>query len=629
MDDRPLPRSLLPLPGESLPGLLLRLAHRLDLSPGRLSMVTGLVHGGKVHIGRSTTSHLLMLTSSDRDRFASSLRLLPQQADQLTMRPLFGRFPPVAEALTRPSDPSQLRPRGYFPPWLLGASTRYCPFCLAGDGSDIQRRHGGAWKLQWRLGVVFLCTEHRIFLQDACPACEMPAHCGHPTGTLKLVASATIGGLHPAQCRNVVGSRASDLCGDRMDAPGHIAPSPPPSVDVIRLQQRLLGLLHPSHDAASAFTAFSDLQVVAAIVCATWPAAATVTPEHPLATALDDHVAEVRQADPEAMTHIARGNLWVTPPRSAIATAGLLDISSRLLALPPDALEHALRVLLSTAPAERTSGWGNTWRLLQGHGSRLLQERVISAVPTQFTPGSHYFATARRRARQAVIPARIGHFEPDHIPQWLPDDWFSVMFTGLSVQAMARSIAFRRYAAVQLVQIAADMPFNDAVSFLGLPEHWHRGDSRSKGLKIRYNSHYRFWRSEDLATSFTALAQHVSQVQQHTDYRSRRLRFGGWTLGTDAWADIEAELRRRHGYHHVLSYPASFLRGCSSKFIWSRVTGSEWSLAPTSTELAPGGDEPTSQRETRVRRLLRNPTCSIFFRTLKAALIRYSDSLTA
>ncbi|MFJ9745721.1 hypothetical protein [Streptomyces chartreusis] len=215
------------------------------------------------------------------------------------------------------------------------------------------------------MGVVFLCAEHRIFLQDTCPACEMPTHCGHPTSTLKLVASATIGGLHPAQCRNVVGARASDLCRDRMDDSGHIIHSALPSTDVIRLQQHLLDLLLPSHDAAGAFTAFSDLQVVAAIVCATWPAAATVTPENQLASALDDHITELGRVAPGTMTPIARGNRWVTPPRSAVATAGLLDISSRLLSMPPEALEQALRLMLSTAPAARASGWGNTWRLLQ------------------------------------------------------------------------------------------------------------------------------------------------------------------------------------------------------------------------------------------------------------------------
>ena len=38
----PLPRSLDPLPAESLPGYLLRLAHRLGLAPARIMQLTGL-----------------------------------------------------------------------------------------------------------------------------------------------------------------------------------------------------------------------------------------------------------------------------------------------------------------------------------------------------------------------------------------------------------------------------------------------------------------------------------------------------------------------------------------------------------------------------------------------------------
>ena len=41
----PLPRSLDPLPDESLPGYLLRLAHRLGLAPARVMQLTGLTAG--------------------------------------------------------------------------------------------------------------------------------------------------------------------------------------------------------------------------------------------------------------------------------------------------------------------------------------------------------------------------------------------------------------------------------------------------------------------------------------------------------------------------------------------------------------------------------------------------------
>jgi hypothetical protein len=42
---RPLPRSLVPIPGESLPGFLLRLSCRLNQPPARIAELTGLAPG--------------------------------------------------------------------------------------------------------------------------------------------------------------------------------------------------------------------------------------------------------------------------------------------------------------------------------------------------------------------------------------------------------------------------------------------------------------------------------------------------------------------------------------------------------------------------------------------------------
>jgi len=66
---QPLPRSLDPLPGESLAGFLLRLAHRLDLAPGRVAVLTGL---GWTILGRSNlrvpAGRLLHLDAGDPEQ---------------------------------------------------------------------------------------------------------------------------------------------------------------------------------------------------------------------------------------------------------------------------------------------------------------------------------------------------------------------------------------------------------------------------------------------------------------------------------------------------------------------------------------------------------------------------------
>ena len=56
----PLPRSLDPLPDESLPGYLLRLACRLGLAPARVMQLTGLTanHDGHQPAHRSLMMHL-------------------------------------------------------------------------------------------------------------------------------------------------------------------------------------------------------------------------------------------------------------------------------------------------------------------------------------------------------------------------------------------------------------------------------------------------------------------------------------------------------------------------------------------------------------------------------------------
>ena len=74
----------------------------------------------------------------------------------------------------------QWGPRSLASPWVFTSATRYCPQCLAGDGSPIQQQHGGAWQKQWRLPVVFACPAHRRLLEHLCPSCRQPAMSAAP-----------------------------------------------------------------------------------------------------------------------------------------------------------------------------------------------------------------------------------------------------------------------------------------------------------------------------------------------------------------------------------------------------------------------------------------------------------------
>ncbi|MFG2631716.1 TniQ family protein [Streptomyces sp. NPDC048473] len=167
----PLPRSLEPLPDESLPGFLLRLAHRLDLAPQQLARRVKLITPEDPH-ARVSAANLLMMPSDRLHAFAEAVRMTPADADALTLSSYADRYPALAQALARPG--SIPRPRKLAQPWILMNHSRYCPACLAGDGTPVQNRYGGPWKRQWRLAVVFACLDHEPFSVPSARAAGCP-----------------------------------------------------------------------------------------------------------------------------------------------------------------------------------------------------------------------------------------------------------------------------------------------------------------------------------------------------------------------------------------------------------------------------------------------------------------------
>lgn len=62
---------------------------------------------------------------------------------------------------------------------LFAPATRYCPECLAGDGSPVQQSFGGPWLKTWHLPVVFACPAHRRLLDGLVR--EFPHHTNEAT----------------------------------------------------------------------------------------------------------------------------------------------------------------------------------------------------------------------------------------------------------------------------------------------------------------------------------------------------------------------------------------------------------------------------------------------------------------
>src|SRR5258708_37903736 len=91
----PLPRSLDPLLEESLPGYVLRLAHRLGLAPARILQLTGLAGGLQAPRGL-----MMHLDAAAAGSFARATRLPAAEIACLCMSSLAGRYPHAAPVLT-------------------------------------------------------------------------------------------------------------------------------------------------------------------------------------------------------------------------------------------------------------------------------------------------------------------------------------------------------------------------------------------------------------------------------------------------------------------------------------------------------------------------------------------------
>lgn len=359
-DDRPLPRSLVPLSGESLFGFILRLSHRLDDSPLQLGKRTGVSRLVSRQGAHSIPSRLLLrLEASQLRSFATATRLSEEAVDDLTLRPLSNRYPPLAEAL--PLLSTKTAP----PPWLRFETTRYCPSCLAGDGSTIQNRHGGPWKRQWHLPIVFACLDHNTFLRDICPACgQQPLQ--RTPGTNSAIPTHGLAGLHPAQCRRTVAFATKQPCGARLDRPAHHAGQdlPPLTPEVATVQRELLDLLNRTAS-ADAQTFFADLDLLAAVLSAAWPHHPKVSAPTGLLDAFSSHHDAQRELiqsrEPQIKGPPRLDISWRITPQSALATAALLTMVRHSVHLPAGDLREQLTELLGHSPGRNHPRWGGLW----------------------------------------------------------------------------------------------------------------------------------------------------------------------------------------------------------------------------------------------------------------------------
>jgi hypothetical protein len=532
---RPLARSLDPLTGESLGGYLLRLAHRLCLSPVNLARWIG--------CGCAPLSRRLLF-DLDPAAFAAAARLSPDEAATLTLAPWADRYPPIARALTR--RPAQA---DY---WLFNTMPRYCPQCLAGDGSPVQEQHGGPWKRTWHLPVSFACPEHQVFLSHSCPE-------GHPPpASSRLITSIGDSTLHPAQCRyprRTGWPGPSSSCGARLDQAGTTQVA---SHAILATQQRLLAALDPQYPAEDAGQFFTDLRVITALLCASWPASRELL-EPPVAGPVAGHVRQLRSR--------ASGNLS-PPPENPVAAGALLTAAARILD------SNDLRAALSRYHEAARPG-----RPSRSPWARIVDRHADSCSPALLDAAEPLVRGYRKQSgpHSPKAPARNGGYRPEHIPAFLEDTWFELHLAQLDCRSRLSRV-LRRTAAATLVQRAAGGSLGDAAAYLGI--------NPNGGQFAPTSDLYQWLDDGRVCSQFTAalndLAADLAAAPGLLNYRHRRDALRTWSLHPGTWTEIVSQLPPVPG--PVQPTFDDRKRQEASAFVWARVTQGELRFAPRPLE---------------------------------------------
>lgn len=538
---RQLTRSLDPLAGESLGGYLLRLAYRLRLSPIRLAHRTGCTRGpATTQLGRR------LLLDLDIERFARATRLTSNEAAALTLTAWADRYPPIARSLHQTTKPP------WIDDWLFNDIPRYCPRCLAGDGSIIQQQYGGTWKKVWHLPIAFACPDHGVLLEHGCPNKHPPA------AIPQLISQTADCTLRPAQCRGLQRDqpasrgRTTPSCGARLDRPAAIND---PGAGALEAQHRLLDLFDPRHPAETAAHFFTDVRVIVALLCASWP------------------FGEGR-IDPRMRTPVAHHVRWLgsgtrqsfdLPPKDPAATAALLTAAVNILDttdLPGTLAQHVQQTTWKGRPSR--APWA---RVLSRHASSCSNTLRQAAEPS--------IRAFRRTEHRTKAPTRTDGYRPEHVAAFLQENWHQQHLAPLARGSRVKSA--RRNAAVMLVQWAAGGSLGDAAAFLGINPDAGQYAPSPQFLQ---------WLSDHGPEQFTAalhrLARDLGTATSLVNYHHRREALQNWYLTPGAWQEIIDRLPPVPG--PVQPVLDDRKRQEASAFVWAHITAGESRFAPRPIE---------------------------------------------
>ncbi|AYV26218.1 hypothetical protein EES41_05745 [Streptomyces sp. ADI95-16] len=565
MTTRPLARSLAPLPEESLPGLLLRLAYRLDRSPARIAALCGL----SSHQHRLPVEYLLSLPAEFTVALEVAASLRKGEADALTLSAMAASYPPLATMRLAGSRNMASARRT----WALNLSSRYCPNCLAGDGSDIQNSYGGPWRLRWHIPVSFACTAHGRLLELGCPQCGGLPNQPSNTERQGLITQRTIGGLHPAQCRHHLtdGTVSTDirtpLCAARLDRKTCVAEQPDSElVKMLALQRRIDRHLTPTEQSPATSDKhsnpeqhfFSDLIAAAQLIRLSWPDSARFASSTAVSDLIARHVTAWNGFHNNRNPGRRVRDAWAAPQDPAECGALLLAADALLGDRGQDgpALRERIQPLAAAAFMRNDANTGAAFRRMKVSSD--LAQALIQR-PLGFTrAGGHH------HVRQH-IPARRCRFGVDHVPALLPEAWSAAHFGDLTSRWSPgdtwKPRHLRRVASLRLVEMAGGGTWPQSAAILGIP--WTTAQ-RSLTVLKRSLLPDGLWPLFDTAVEM--VARGLDHDTRHVDFAARRRSLSTWQIPADDLAALTADLVR------LANAESPLTRAAVTALVWARVT---------------------------------------------------------
>ncbi|MGW2651137.1 TniQ family protein [Streptomyces sp. NPDC001393] len=571
---RQLPRALVPLPDESLPGLLLRLSYRLERAPHRIAVLCGLEKGYRV-----PAYHLLRLSDALTSQVGNRLRLSAAETESLTLRSLTDTYLPLA---SMPSGARLTNPTSGMN-WSFNLSSRFCPRCLHGDESSIQRTLGGPWRLRWHLPTTFACPKHHQLLASKCPACGQLVN-GFTDRHGGLICNPGVPGLHPLQCRNIIpsdnrprrGGKAHILpCGTRLDRGPAIARFGLSNEDtnlLVALQQRMDKNLEYSGLGAPRDNYLPDLILATVLIKLSWPLGSTLLPSETLKASLDAHAAPISALAAAQRDHPNSGTRLAGPrnlPQEVAHCGALLLAAEKLLG---DRDAASLREQVQPfAQAAHKQAPRYLLNLMASISTSTAMARAAARRP-------HGFPEAP--ARRSLVPQ--GTFQLKNVPPFLPEPWFDAHFTGF-MRDMPRTNPWtvrqlRRGATLRLAELASGMPWYRCTATLGIPNKAARGTISLLGREL---GPAHLWPSFEARVA--AIARQLSEENNPTDYSRRLHALAGWRLPLDDWmalCDLPLIGRLR----------AKEDAAPGTVFVWSESTSAEYLHSPLIQELKRSGE---------------------------------------